>query len=530
MKKIIRNISILSLAFAGMLLTGCNDELTTSSFVDVSDSDVLDNASQLNKVLTSAYKQLYFNSDKGDRVFAGLPGFQMYVDLGGADVMSHTNMGGDQVTSYHYTNAKTQADGNASKIWSMCYNVINRANIILSNIDAASGNETEKKNIKGQALAMRGIEYFHLIQNYQQTYIIAKNKRGVILRTSSADEMNKGFATVEEVYAQIVSDLTTAKQLLTGYHPNELWYINSEICSGILARVYLVMQNWEGAYNEAKIVYDNHSRLMTREQYRSGFDDMISGNYPEVVWAMKYTTNNNLGGSTQFNFWYNQDESYGEGYADGPIYSFLDFFVDEQFVKLFEEKEDRYQFWKRTKNVNSEINTKWAFDKYKHYGEDGGSVVQSATRPEVCLMRGSEMLLIMAEAAARKNNPGEALTLLNRLQVARNATPTTNASGDALLEDIYRERRKELICEGQSGFYDLVRLQKKLIRIGESATNPAGHYTLGIQYLNGYNVSAVLPTGTLESNDYRFFCQIPQMEILNNDAISEADQNPWSGQ
>lgn len=257
---------------------------------------------------------------------------------------------------------------------------------------------------------------------------------------------------------------------------------------------------------------------------------MISGNYPEVVWAMKYTADNNLGGSTQFNFWYNQDESYGEGYADGPIYSFLDYFVDEQFVKLFEEKEDRYQFWKRTRNANKEINTKWAFDKYKHYGEDGGSVIQSATRPEVCLMRGAEMLLIMAEAAAQKGSTGEALTLLNRLQVARNATPTTNGGGDALLEDIYKERRKELICEGQAGFYDLVRLQKRLIRYGETATNPAGHYVWGMQYLNGYNVSDPQPVGILESNDYRFFCQIPQMEILNNDAISEADQNPWSGQ
>ena len=145
-------------------------------------------------------------------------------------------------------------------------------------------------------------------------------------------------------------------------------------------------------------------------------------------------------------------------------------------------------------------------------------------------MRGAEMLLIMAEAAAQKGNSGEALNLLNRLQVARNATPTTNAGGDALLEDIYVERRKELICEGQAGFYDLVRLQKRLVRIGESTTNPAGHYVWGMQYLNGYNALDPQPIGTLEANDYRFFCQIPQMEILNNDAISESDQNPWSGQ
>ncbi len=151
MKRFI-NISFLSLVFAGMALTGCNDDLTTSSYVKVNDEDVLGNVSQLEKVLTSAYKQLYFNTDKGDRVYAGLPGFQMYVDASGADVISHTNMGGDQVTAYQYSNSKTQADGNASKIWSMCYNVINRANIILTNVDAAAGDETQKKHIKGQAL------------------------------------------------------------------------------------------------------------------------------------------------------------------------------------------------------------------------------------------------------------------------------------------------------------------------------------------------------------------------------------------
>ena len=140
MKRFI-NISFLSLVFAGMALTGCNDDLTTSSYVKVNDEDVLGNVSQLEKVLTSAYKQLYFNTDKGDRVYAGLPGFQMYVDASGADVISHTNMGGDQVTAYQYSNSKTQADGNASKIWSMCYNVINRANIILTNVDAAAGDE-----------------------------------------------------------------------------------------------------------------------------------------------------------------------------------------------------------------------------------------------------------------------------------------------------------------------------------------------------------------------------------------------------
>lgn len=529
--KKIKNIFFLSLLAISQLFVSCDDALNTGSYVDVSDSDVLNNASQLEKILTSSYRQLYFDSEvESDRVYAGLAGLQMYVDLGGSDIICHTNMGGSQFTAYQYTNSKTQADGNASKIWKFCYNVINRTNIILSHIDEASGDETTKKHIKGQAKAIRAIQYFHLIQNYQQTYAIAKDKRGVILRTSADDPDEMGFSTVEQVYAQILDDLISAKELLADFESPNLWTINSEICSGMLARVYLVMQNWDGAYKEAKTVYENHSTLLTREQYRSGFDDMITGRYNEVVWAMKYTDDNNLGGGTQFNMWYNQDESYGEGYADGPIYSFIAFFADSQFEKLFEKEDDRYQFWKRTKNVDSEINSKWAFDKYKHYGTGGGAEIGSPTRPEVCLMRGAEMLLIMAEAAA--NIPGkasEALTLLNRLQGARNATLTTGVSGQDLLEAIYTERRKELICEGQSGFYDLVRLQKKLVRVGASKDNPGGHYVWGMQYLNGYSATSANPTAYLESNDYRFFCQIPQLEILSNGAISEADQNPYSG-
>ena len=49
-KHSIINISFLSLVFAGMALTGCNDDLTTSSYMKVNDKDVLGNVSQLEKV------------------------------------------------------------------------------------------------------------------------------------------------------------------------------------------------------------------------------------------------------------------------------------------------------------------------------------------------------------------------------------------------------------------------------------------------------------------------------------------------
>ena len=99
-----------------------------------------------------------------------------------------------------------------------------------------------------------------------------------------------------------------------------------------------------------------------------------------------------------------------------------------------------------------------------------------------------------------------------------------------LLEKIYIERRKELLGEGVVGAYDLLRLQKPLVRYAATAKNPAGHFSWGLAQLDGYNGSDAEPVGTLPSNDYRFLMQIPQMEIANNESVSTSDQNPFSGQ
>ena len=56
------------------------------------------------------------------------------------------------------------------------------------------------------------------------------------------------------------------------------------------------------------------------------------------------------------------------------LYFFLSFFADGKYEQLFEKTEDRYQFWKRTKNASLEWSTKWAYDKYKHYGDANGAV------------------------------------------------------------------------------------------------------------------------------------------------------------
>lgn len=539
MKKLYNLFFDMVLIVLPLSLSSCSDYLNTSSSTDVSTELVEGNITQLEKVLISTYKNVLFTAHVSGaiRVYAGVPGLCMYNDLRGADICCSSNMGSVQCQAYNFDPSITQYNGLAGIIWAWAYNSINQSNIIIDDIDKLGSNDATSQHIKGQALGIRGISYFYLLLNYQQTYAVAKNKPGVILHLSSMDNANMGRSTVEQCYAQVVKDLLAAQTLLADYtrDSSEPWRIDKYVVAGHLARVYQVMQSWQGAYDEAKIAYDAHSELMSKQQWTSGFDDVISNGNKEVFWAIKYTDTDNVGGAAQYNFWYNQDESYGEGATSGPIYSFINFMCVGEYRNLFDEGDYRGapstdggktgMFWQRTKNSSTEYSTKWAYNKWKHYGTGG---IQSDTRPEVPMMRSSEMLLIMAEASAHLNN-GLALTLLNRLQSARGAKLTT-ATGDALLESIYVERRKELLGEGVTGAYDLLRLQKPLVRYQESTAYSSGHYTWGCANMETYVATGDKPYGRIESNDYRFICQIPQLEITSNGALSESDQNPYNGQ
>jgi hypothetical protein len=64
----------------------------------------------------------------------------------------------------------------------------------------------------------------------------------------------KPMSTVDEVYKLIISDLTKAVNGLTANRLGKS-YINKNVAQGILAQVYQVMGNWQGAADAAKASY-----------------------------------------------------------------------------------------------------------------------------------------------------------------------------------------------------------------------------------------------------------------------------------
>jgi hypothetical protein len=518
--------------------SSCNNELTTDSSTAVAAEHLFGTTDGLKNLLRSVYTTVLFGelTDSGlsAATYVGIPGFNLYYDIPAQDIVV-TQTGHAPENCYQFNSIRTNATQYGGRIWGMMYLIINQANAIIDALPAAEGPAADKTAMEGQCKAVRGICYFHLMLNYQQTYAIAKDKRGVILRTSGSQPMDLGFSTVQQCYDQIVQDLSEAKTLLADFSRTAKWQVNADVASGYLARVYQVMGNWNGALAEASAVYGKYSTLMTKEQWCGGQADIT---IPEIIWAVENTNLSNNRENTPFAYWHNQDPSYGEGAADGPINSYRALFVDEKFVALFDdtdyrgtkctktagvtdEDEKPVMFWHRTNSGDPGWADKWAYNKFKYYGDDGLGTTGSQNYADYSLLRSSEMLLIKAEAEANLGQ-ATALATLNELQTARNAQLTTTAAKEDLLEAIYIERRKELLGEGVTGMYDNVRLQKDLIRY----ETPGGHFSWGLTNLDAVSTGV----GRMPSNDYRYFCQIPETEFGNNKALDRVtEQNPSSG-
>lgn len=122
-----------------------------------------------------------------------------------------------------------------SRIWEVIYQGIDRANMLLENINKPDMDETRRNVIKGEALFLRSYYYFLLVDMFG----------GVPLKltsTKSPTEPNLPRASVAEVYELITRDMKEAENLVSdigAYTYNER--VTKTAVQAILARVYLTM-------------------------------------------------------------------------------------------------------------------------------------------------------------------------------------------------------------------------------------------------------------------------------------------------
>jgi len=243
--------------------------ITILGFLSLSCSDFLDEHPKSSMSVASFPK-----TDK-DMVSSVVPLYWVTMNYTTGDDPLFFFLGGDDATSNVPANTYFR-DGDIFNIsdglsqleqdWQIPYKGITVSNFVISHYKECTGDESLIKNCAGQAYFMRAWWYFWLIKYYGPCPMPLEDGE-------SNTEMEK--SSVEEVYAQIISDLQTAESFLPDIQTYGDWGYNgmslvpsSGSAKSLLASVYLQMTGWPLkdvskyalAAAKAKEVIDNESK------------------------------------------------------------------------------------------------------------------------------------------------------------------------------------------------------------------------------------------------------------------------------
>jgi hypothetical protein len=387
-------------------------------------------------------------------------------------------------------------------IWRYFYTAISSANNVLG-MTSAESDSKDVLALRGQALALRAFSYFYLVQLYQHVYPVVNSGTdlpGVPLYYAGNEEQESitARASVKTILAQIEDDLTTAVANLEGWTRNSKNQIDYNVANGLLARYYLLTEQWTNAIDAAQKartgypimsnIYDGFMNIGNTE-WLWGFDHNAE---TTTLYASFFSHISNLtGGYAGLN--------YAARYIDKRLYESIP--ATDGRKKWFQDVSDpRPAPTEVAKNDDgTDAAVSWNLDLANiKFGFNGAFTM------DYLYMRASELALIEAEALAHLGRGGEAATLLKNELLSKRDPSWNQAS--VTVDDVHLQRRIELWGEGFATF-DLKRLNKGIDRT-YSGTN---HYSSAQFKIN--------------AGDKRWIYQIPQSEIQENPDISEGDNN-----
>lgn len=334
-------------------------------------------------------------------------------------------------------------------LWRMGYRTIRACSFVVEDIDKyRDENPAKADDIKGQALALRAYIHFKLVNTFAQHYSFTNDAQHPGVPYITTSDITEPFSrqTVAEVYKGIINDLTNSIGLLPEV-ASDVRLLTRNAAKGLLARVYLFKEDYLKA-KELSVEVANLVPLMT-----------IANGYPDDLFKFKPAA------QTESLFQLSPKSS---GYTTNFLGLWLNLASVRRFVAtsdvttiLKENSGDIRRNWVNNSQPNQNFITKFP----KGVAPEVTPAVTPVERAYYpVIIRSSEMFLIAAEAAAKTNDENTAHSFLNAIRKRANpAIDPIVTTGPALLDSIYKERRKELAFEGLR-MYDLQRIKKGVKR------------------------------------------------------------------
>lgn len=379
--------------------------------------------------------------------------------------------------------------------WRYYYRIIFAANTVIDALGGADFTPTDLKSRHnmGQAKAMRAYAYFYLSVLYAENgYGTGQEK--ILPVYTNTDVPNQPKSTSAQVYDLIVSDLTTAIQLLHDFNRTSKDQINQYVAKGLLAYALAArgsQQDLEQVVALAEDILVNSGHPLTQRNEvvanldgtillnpESGFNEVST---PSWIWGVDLTQEIGL----NLISWWGQIDIFTYSYAfAGDVKAIDKALYDDIPANDIRKKQffttdlsPRNKFFAPARTLGG---TRYATMDYIY-------------------MRADEMVLLHAEAKARLNKDGEAATSLARLLRLRleDVSYLGTLSGQALKNEIFKQTRIELWGEGKS--YLSMKRNKLTVSRGD---NHLFHVSIPYTY-----------------NAKQLTLQIPQAEVLNNPVL-----------
>lgn len=406
------------LAGAALLagLPACNNKLNVQPTTYIDTSQAFTNSSDVQAALVGCYTGL-----QGVNLYGGY--LQFMTDLL-ADNGDETFVGtfAQPQEAQRKTLLITNSQVNAT--WASGYDVINRTNNVLANLGKLD-TPAQQAAVEGEARFIRALVYFDLARMFGPAWNDGTPSANpavplVLAPTLTvADALPVPRNTVAEVYAQVISDLTTAEARLTtsGGGLNS-FSATRYACAALLARVYLQQGDFPNAAAAANRALAGKFTLNANYLDNFGYNPLtpnnpalLLGNTTEDIFTIQFSAQS---GTNQLNTFYGHLRR-------------ADVNLTTQFLNSFETGDTRKTL---TYTVSGLVYT----TKYDvQYGN-------------IKLLRSDEMLLTRAEANFRAGTSVGAAPLadVNAIRARAGLPALTTLTLAAIL----KERRLELAFEG----------------------------------------------------------------------------------
>ncbi|WP_046756718.1 RagB/SusD family nutrient uptake outer membrane protein [Kordia jejudonensis] len=480
--------------FISIAIISCNDYLDLDPISEETSGNAYETASQIEAALVGAYES--FQSSE----------YYVWDNILFQDVRSdNCYAGGDNPEIFQIDFIDIEpTHSRLFTHWSNLYNAISKANLVLERVEEINDpllTEERRNQIRGEAYFLRSYHYFTLVKLWGGVPLILNT-----ITSTDSGSVNVPRATIEEVYAQITSDLQTAASLLPDTYGNDASINKARATSGaahaLAAKAFAQQPNadYTAVLNHIEALESSEANyeLIAYEQLFNG----NNYNNAESIIEVQYLGGNegnfgpqlllppSISGDTWRKFVTPSVDLVNAFDGEGDT-------VRKNASILFEQVQWVDEFWGNTQGSTIPFSYKWK------------NANGFASADNTYLLRYGDIVLLKAEAYNELTQLGNAITEVNKIRNRAqlpNLTTAQSNSQETLRTTILKERRLELFQEGQrwddlARYNRLVSTMNNLVEIDLRNGSPVN-----------YNMTAA-----------KKLLPIPQQELDRNPALV---QNP----